>query len=194
MRAEIHGLVAAGDQAATRATYRGTGRGGFIPAMPATGKTFAMDAIYLVRVSEQGQIAEHWAWPTVSAPWASQACCPPPARRPTALIGAYSRPGTHAGLASNDREFIVLRQAKGSCRYSVAASAAAPGTPGRTSRRQGGIPVPAPNGPACQAVPGACAGTIISGSQIPARSSGCGLAVLRTGRHAQGRPWAPASA
>jgi len=28
--------------------------------MPATGKTFAMDASYLVGVSEQGQIAEHW--------------------------------------------------------------------------------------------------------------------------------------
>jgi hypothetical protein len=28
--------------------------------MPATGKTFAMDAIYLVRISEQGQIAEYW--------------------------------------------------------------------------------------------------------------------------------------
>ena len=26
-------------------------------------------------------------------------------------------PGTHADLASNDRELIVLRQAKGSCRY-----------------------------------------------------------------------------
>jgi hypothetical protein len=28
--------------------------------MPATGKTFAMDAIYLVRVNGQGQIAKHW--------------------------------------------------------------------------------------------------------------------------------------
>jgi hypothetical protein len=27
--------------------------------MPATGNTFAMDAIYLVRINEQGQIAEH---------------------------------------------------------------------------------------------------------------------------------------
>jgi hypothetical protein len=27
--------------------------------MPATGKTFAMDAIYLVRVNGQGQIAKH---------------------------------------------------------------------------------------------------------------------------------------
>jgi hypothetical protein len=47
-------------EVAIRATYRGTDTGAFIPGMPATGKTFAMDAIYLVRVDEQGQIAEHW--------------------------------------------------------------------------------------------------------------------------------------
>jgi steroid delta-isomerase-like uncharacterized protein len=60
MTAEVHDMVAAGDKVAIRATYRGTDRGGFIPGMPATGKTFAMDAIYLVRINEQGQIAEHW--------------------------------------------------------------------------------------------------------------------------------------
>ena len=60
MRADIHEMVAAGDKVAIRATYRGTDSGGFLPGMPATGKTFAMDAIYLVRVNEHGQIAEHW--------------------------------------------------------------------------------------------------------------------------------------
>lgn len=60
MTVEIHDLVAAGDKVAIRATYRGTDSGGFIPGMPATGKTFAMDAIYLVRINERGQIAEHW--------------------------------------------------------------------------------------------------------------------------------------
>jgi predicted ester cyclase len=54
------GVHARGEQVAIRATYRGTDKGGFIPGMPATGKTFAMDAVYLVRVNEQGQIAEHW--------------------------------------------------------------------------------------------------------------------------------------
>ena len=58
MRAEIHDMVAAGDKVAIRATYRGTDSGGFIAGMPA--KTFAMDAMYVVRVNEQGQIAEHW--------------------------------------------------------------------------------------------------------------------------------------
>ncbi len=59
MTAEIHDMVAAGDKAAFGAACRGTGKGGFIPGMPAAGKTFAMDAICLVRISEQGQIADH---------------------------------------------------------------------------------------------------------------------------------------
>jgi steroid delta-isomerase-like uncharacterized protein len=60
MTAEIHDMVAAGDRVAIRATYRGTDKGGFIPGMPATGKAFEMEAMYIVRVNEQGQIAEHW--------------------------------------------------------------------------------------------------------------------------------------
>ena len=60
MTAEIHDMVAAGDRVAIRATYRGTDKDGFIPGMTATGKTFAMDAMYVVRLNEQGQIAEHW--------------------------------------------------------------------------------------------------------------------------------------
>ena len=43
-----------------RATYRGTDKGGFIPGMPATGKTFEMEAMYMVRINNEGQIAEHW--------------------------------------------------------------------------------------------------------------------------------------
>ncbi len=34
MTAEIHDMVAAGDEVAVRATYRDTDKGGFIPAMP----------------------------------------------------------------------------------------------------------------------------------------------------------------
>jgi predicted ester cyclase len=60
MTAEIHDMVAAGDKVAIRATYRGTDEGGFIPNMPATGKTFEMEAIYIVRINDKGQIAEHW--------------------------------------------------------------------------------------------------------------------------------------
>jgi predicted ester cyclase len=60
MTAEIHDMVAAADKVPIRATYRGTDIGGFIPNMPATGKAFEMEAIYLVRVNDNGQIAEHW--------------------------------------------------------------------------------------------------------------------------------------
>jgi hypothetical protein len=50
----------AGDKVAIRATYRGTDVGGFIPNMPATGKAFEMEAMYLVRLNNEGQVAEHW--------------------------------------------------------------------------------------------------------------------------------------
>ena len=53
-------MVAAGRKVAIRATYRGTDKGGFIPNMPTTGKAFEMEAMYLVRINDQGQIAEHW--------------------------------------------------------------------------------------------------------------------------------------
>ena len=60
MTAEIHDMVAAGDRVAIRATYRGTDQGGFIAGIPAAGKAFEMEAMYIVRVNDQGQIAEHW--------------------------------------------------------------------------------------------------------------------------------------
>ena len=53
-------MVAAGGKVAIRATYRGTDTGGFIPGMPATGKTFEMEAMYMVRINNEGQIGEHW--------------------------------------------------------------------------------------------------------------------------------------
>jgi predicted ester cyclase len=60
MTAEIHDMVAVCDKIAIRATYRGTDIGGFIPNMPATGKTFEMEAMYMVQINNEGQIAEHW--------------------------------------------------------------------------------------------------------------------------------------
>ena len=82
MRAEIHDMVAAGDKVAIRATYRGTDKGGFIPGMPATGKTFAMDAIYLVRINEQGQIAEHWGVVDTIGAMAQLGLLPSPGQAP----------------------------------------------------------------------------------------------------------------
>ena len=60
MRAEIHDAVAAGDRVALRATYSGTDKGGFIPGIPATGKPFEMETMYIIRLDDEGKIAEHW--------------------------------------------------------------------------------------------------------------------------------------
>ena len=60
MTAEIHEMVAEGDRVAIRATYRGTDVGGFVPGASATGKVYALDTMYFVRVDDEGKIAEHW--------------------------------------------------------------------------------------------------------------------------------------
>jgi predicted ester cyclase len=60
MTAEIHDFVAVGDRVALRATYSGTDKGGFIPGMPATGKRFEMETMYIIRLDDEGKIAEHW--------------------------------------------------------------------------------------------------------------------------------------
>ena len=78
MKADIHDLVAAGDRVAIRATYSGTDEGGFIPGMPATGKSFAMEAMYVVRVNDQGQIAEHWGVVDTVGTMAQLGLLPPP--------------------------------------------------------------------------------------------------------------------
>ena len=58
--AEIHQVIANGDKVAIRSTFRGTDEGGFMPGIPATGKSFEMGAIDIVRVNEEGKVAEHW--------------------------------------------------------------------------------------------------------------------------------------
>jgi predicted ester cyclase len=76
--AEIHDMIAASDKVAIRATDEG----GFIPKMPATGKAFEMEAMYLVRVNDEGQIAKHWVSSTPSERWDSSACFRPHRDRP----------------------------------------------------------------------------------------------------------------
>jgi hypothetical protein len=124
-------MVAAGDKAAIRATYRDTGKGGFIPGMPATGKTFAMVAIYLVRINEQGQVADtgRGRQHRHRGP-ARPAARRRPGARLTAPIDAYSPRALTPTWTANDRELIVLRQAKGSCRLPWRLSATAPRTLG----------------------------------------------------------------
>ena len=78
MTAEIHDMVATGDRVAIRATYRGTDEGGFIPGMPATGKHYEMGAMYVVRVNDEGKIAEHWGIVDTMGAMAQLGLLPPP--------------------------------------------------------------------------------------------------------------------
>jgi predicted ester cyclase len=67
-----------GDRVAIRDTYRGTDVGGFIPGRPATGKAYEMGAIYVVRVNEEGKIAEHWGIVDTMGAMAQLGLLPPP--------------------------------------------------------------------------------------------------------------------
>jgi steroid delta-isomerase-like uncharacterized protein len=59
LRITIDDLMAQGDKAAARVTFRGSQQGEF-QGIPATGKSFTMGAIGLLRF-EAGEVVEHWA-------------------------------------------------------------------------------------------------------------------------------------
>src|SRR5438105_2553014 len=60
MRMEIHHVIASDDRVCIHSTMSGTDEGGLMPGMPATGKSFEMGGIDIVRVRDDGKIAEHW--------------------------------------------------------------------------------------------------------------------------------------
>jgi steroid delta-isomerase-like uncharacterized protein len=57
---EITHIVASGDRVAVRTVMSGTDEGGFMPGMPATGKSFETTAIDILRFDDDGKVAEHW--------------------------------------------------------------------------------------------------------------------------------------
>lgn len=59
-RAEIRHLLTSGDRVAIHTTMSGTDTGGFMPGMPPTGKAFEMGGIDILRVNDEGKVAEHW--------------------------------------------------------------------------------------------------------------------------------------
>jgi steroid delta-isomerase-like uncharacterized protein len=67
MRVDIHYVIASDDRVAIHATFSGTDEGGFLPGVPATGKSFSMEGIDIVRVNEKGTLAEHWGITDVMA-------------------------------------------------------------------------------------------------------------------------------
>src|SRR5688572_374221 len=56
----LRDMVAAGGKVAIRATYRGTDKRRIHPRHAGYRKTFEMEAMYMVRINNEGQIAEHW--------------------------------------------------------------------------------------------------------------------------------------
>jgi predicted ester cyclase len=59
LRISIDDLIAQGDKAAARVTFRGTQHGEF-QGIPPTGKSFTMGAIGILRF-KNGEVVEHWA-------------------------------------------------------------------------------------------------------------------------------------
>ena len=59
-RAEIQHMIASGDRVVMHSTFSGTDTGGFMPGVPATGKSFEMGGIDIMRVNDEGKFAEHW--------------------------------------------------------------------------------------------------------------------------------------
>ena len=60
MSCELVHLIASGDLVALHGVYRGTDTGGVMPGMAPTNRPFEFSGIDIVRVGEDGRIAEHW--------------------------------------------------------------------------------------------------------------------------------------
>jgi predicted ester cyclase len=55
----VEGMMAEGDELATRKTFRGTHEGQFM-GIPPSGRSVSMGLMDIVRICE-GQVAEHWS-------------------------------------------------------------------------------------------------------------------------------------
>ena len=60
MHIEIEDVIASGDKVAVRSTLTGTDTEGFMPGMPATGKSFAMGAMDVFTFDDAGMNTEHY--------------------------------------------------------------------------------------------------------------------------------------
>jgi steroid delta-isomerase-like uncharacterized protein len=59
MRMDVKDLIVSGDKAVARLWVRGTHKGDFM-GIPATGKSFAVNLIDIMRFGEDGLVHEHW--------------------------------------------------------------------------------------------------------------------------------------
>lgn len=60
MSVEVTDVIASGDRVATNSIVRGTDTGGAMPGLPATNKPYSMGGIDIVRIDDEGKMAEHW--------------------------------------------------------------------------------------------------------------------------------------
>jgi hypothetical protein len=74
-------MAAASGKVAIRATYRGTGKGGFILACQPPARPSRWTPATSSWSNEQGQIAEHWGMADTIGTVGQPGSCPPPARR-----------------------------------------------------------------------------------------------------------------
>ena len=60
MRMEVLNTIVSGDRIASLSRLRGTDTGGAMPGMPPTNKTFEVESIDIMRVSDDGKFSDHW--------------------------------------------------------------------------------------------------------------------------------------
>jgi steroid delta-isomerase-like uncharacterized protein len=60
MRVEVHDAIAGEDRVAVRSTLHATDSNGFMPGMPATGKTYSIDAIDVFSFNADGMNSGHY--------------------------------------------------------------------------------------------------------------------------------------
>ena len=60
MHIEVGDVIASGNKVAVHSTMTGTDTKGFMPGMPATGKSFAMEAIDVFTFDDAGMNTEHY--------------------------------------------------------------------------------------------------------------------------------------
>jgi steroid delta-isomerase-like uncharacterized protein len=60
MWCKVNHVLASDDKVAIHVSFGGIDEGGLMPGVPATGKSFEIEGIDIVRVNDDGKFSEHW--------------------------------------------------------------------------------------------------------------------------------------
>ena len=77
-KTEVIDVIASGNKVAVRARMSGTDTQGFMPGMPATGKSFSVEAIDVMTFNENGQNTEHYGIFDMTGAMGQLGLLPPP--------------------------------------------------------------------------------------------------------------------